>query len=169
MGEMFEGYEKLPKDTIKLFLDAKQTCAVAESCTGGLISHLLTQIPGSSKVFMGSLVAYSNDFKIKLLKVSPDTIARHSTESPQVTKEMAINMRLMTGAHVACATNGIAGPGPGHNLAIPIGQVFIALSSEHTVECHQFQFFGRREEIKLKASLQAITLLNDYVKNIHVK
>lgn len=169
MGEMFEGYEKLAQNTIKLFLDIQQTFAVAESCTGGLISHLLTQIPGSSKVFKGAVVAYSNDFKIKLLNVSSDTIATHSTESPQVTEEMAINMRMMTEAHVACATNGIAGPGPGHNIAIPIGQVFIALSSEQAIQCHQFQFFGRREEIKLKAALQAITLLNDYVKNIHAK
>ena len=164
MGEMFEANEHLSRELVGLLREKEVSLSLAESCTGGLISHLITQIPGTSKFYKGSLVAYQPELKINLLKVDPASIERYQLESPHVTEEMAQGMRALTASDIACATNGIAGPGPGSSLDIPIGQVFIALASSKRTICHAYQFFGQREDIKLKASIQALKLLIDFIK-----
>lgn len=101
--------------------------AVAESCTGGLIGHRITEVAGSSAYFVGGVIAYSNDLKERLLGVSPDTLATFGAVSEPTVKEMARGARSRTGAELGLATSGIAGPGGG-SAEKPVGTVCIGLS-----------------------------------------
>jgi PncC family amidohydrolase len=102
------------------------TLALAESCTGGLIASMITDVPGSSEYFMASLVTYDNSSKIALLGVSPDTLAGHGAVSEQIAREMALGARRAAGADIGLAVTGIAGPGGG-TPGKPVGTVHFAL------------------------------------------
>lgn len=104
------------------------TLATAESCTGGLIAKCMTDLSGVSAVFLGGVVAYANEVKIALLKVSPETLAAHGAVSAEVAAEMARGVRLATGADIAVSTTGIAGPGGG-TPEKPVGTVWTAIST----------------------------------------
>ena len=101
------------------------TLATAESCTGGLVAHMITSVAGSSEYFLGGAVSYSNDAKIKILGVKKATLAKHGAVSAQTALEMARGARRALGADCALATTGIAGPGGG-SAAKPVGLVYIA-------------------------------------------
>ncbi|OQX60801.1 MAG: damage-inducible protein CinA, partial [Desulfococcus sp. 4484_241] len=115
----------LPEVVGRLLLSQKETIAVAESCTGGLVAHLLTSIPGSSGYFLFSGVTYSNNSKMNVLGVSEDTIFANGAVSQEVAREMALGTRKVAGSTYAVATTGIAGPCIG--LAAPDGVESITL------------------------------------------
>ncbi len=158
MGEMLEYSEKLPHDIGLLLINSKQTLALAESCSGGLVAHRITQVPGSSNYFVGAVVAYSNEMKIRLLGVNKSTLDQYGAVSSQTALEMARGIQSVTQSTFACAITGIAGPGGG-SIEKPLGLVFIAVVSDNKEDCKQFQFFGSREEIKLKSSNEALKMI----------
>lgn len=104
------------------------TLATAESCTGGLIAKRITDVPGASAVYLGSVVSYANEVKIGLLGVSADTLAAHGAVSAEVAAQMARGVRRATGADIAVSTTGIAGPGGGTPTK-PVGTVWVGVST----------------------------------------
>ena len=114
---------------VTLLKEKGLTVATAESCTGGLIAKRLTDIPGSSAVVKGGFVTYTNEMKMSMLGVSPDTLEKYTAVSEQTVREMARGARIKTGADIAVSTTGLAGPGGGTD-ACPVGTVFVGISSE---------------------------------------
>ena len=133
-------------------LNRKQTLSVAESCTGGYISHLLTSIPGSSGFFLGSVIAYDNEVKKKLLGVDQGTLDNHGAVSMETVVKMANGVRERTGSDWALATSGIMGPGGGTDTK-PVGTVYVACATPKSTESIAFHFrFDRRRNIELTAA-----------------
>jgi len=137
----------------------KATLAVAESCTGGLISHWLTNVPSSSDYFLFSGVTYSNDAKIKILGVSAETINRCGAVHEETVKEMAEGARRIVGATYGLATSGIAGPAGG-SADKPVGTICIGLATDSAVEAYRFNFpFGNRLMKKKIFAIAALDVL----------
>lgn len=136
----------------------KQTLALAESCTGGYIAHLLTNVPGASAVLPAGLVTYANEAKIKFVGVRPETLAAHGAVSEAVAREMAEGVRRETGADYGIAVTGIAGPGGG-SPEKPVGTVFMAVSgAAGTVVVKQLNRFDR-ETFKEITTQQVLGML----------
>ena len=121
-----------------------KTLSAAESCTGGKISSLFTQIPGSSQFYLGSVTSYANSVKENVLNVSHETIARYGAVSKECVAEMAEGVRKLTSSDFSVATSGIAGPGGGSEDK-PVGLVWIGVSSEKSTETYRMVFNGDRE------------------------
>ncbi|HUT26661.1 MAG TPA: nicotinamide-nucleotide amidohydrolase family protein [Methanomassiliicoccales archaeon] len=136
------------------------TIAVAESCTGGRICDKLTNVPGSSDVFLGGVVAYSNDSKVKLLGVSLEVLGTYGAVSSVCAAEMAAGVRKAFGADVGISVTGIAGPG-GASETKPVGLVFIGLDYKGKRETFRIDNDGDRERIKEEASDLALKLALD--------
>jgi PncC family amidohydrolase len=134
------------------------TVAVAESCTGGLVGHLLTNAPGASAVFMGGVIAYDNEVKIKLLGVEAETIRKYGAVSKETAEEMAVGVRKALGTDAGLAITGIAGPGGG-TVEKPVGTVFVAAATKNGVTVERLGLSGGREEIKMSAAKDAIRML----------
>jgi len=141
----------------RLLREKGLSLAVAESCTGGLISHRLTNIPGASDFLLGGLVCYGNAAKIALLGVKEKTLAAHGAVSEPVALEMAQGAKKAFGAQVGISATGIAGP-TGATPAKPVGLVYIACSWQGQV-CEEHRFRGERELIKHQAAGAALNLL----------
>jgi nicotinamide-nucleotide amidase len=135
-----------------------KTLAVAESCTGGYISHLITSLPGCSAFYNGSVTAYSNLIKENILAVNPETIIEFGAVSEQVAKEMAVGVRNVFNADFALATTGIAGPDGGTEEK-PVGTVWIAVASENDVIAQKFIFGDNRERNISRSSQTALQIL----------
>ena len=133
------------------------TLATAESCTGGYLAGRLTDVPGVSRFFLEGAVTYSNASKTSRLGVPEALIARKGAVSPEVAEAMAAGMRERSGADLAIALTGIAGPGGGTD-AKPVGLVHIALADACGVEVEAFRFAGRREEVKDRSAKTALNL-----------
>lgn len=134
------------------------TLATAESCTGGNIGHLITSIPGSSAVYMGGVISYSNDVKSNVLGVNADDIAANGAVSEPVAMQMAEGACRVAGADCAVATTGIAGPGGG-TADKPVGTVWIAAHTPGRTIARRFRFPGNRARVIDRASTEAILLL----------
>src|SRR3989304_2536388 len=117
--------------------------SIAESCTGGLIGHRITNVPGSSDYFDGGGITYSNDAKRELLKVPEETIVAFGSGSHQTAVAMADGIRKLRGVEIGIGVTGIAGPAGG-TAAKPVELVYVALSSPVRVECKEFRFNGDR-------------------------
>ncbi len=142
-----------------LLKQRKASIALAESCTGGLISNWLTDVPGSSDYFLFSGVTYSNEAKTKVLGVSPDTLARHGAVSEETAKEMAQGAKAVSGATYGLSSSGIAGPDGGTEEK-PVGTVCIGLATPDAVTARRFHFsFGRRAANKTIFAMTALDLL----------
>lgn len=137
--------------------------AVAESCTGGLISHMLTNVPGSSDYFLGGVVSYANHTKIHVLDVKPETLAIYGAVSRETVLEMARGVRQILSADIGISVSGIAGPG-GDTPDKPVGTTWIGLSVVGLDRAWLFQFAGDRQEIKRKAAETALSLLVEHLK-----
>jgi nicotinamide-nucleotide amidase len=131
--------------------------AVAESCTGGLLGERITNIPGSSDVFLGGVIAYHNDVKRAELGVSQPDLERHGAVSEEVVRQMAAGARGRFGADVSIAITGIAGPGGG-TPEKPVGLVWIAVDGPET-KARRFQLIGDRTEIRQRAAQAALEML----------
>jgi len=136
--------------------------ALAESCTGGLVGHLVTNVAGSSGYFVGGVIAYSNEAKEQLLGVPRDTLARHGAVSEPAAREMAHGARRLLGADVALSVTGIAGPGGG-SPDKPVGLVYVALDVADRQECRRFVWGGDREQNKAHSARAALEMLRDYL------
>ncbi len=154
--------ERLEEVVGRLLLNAKQTIAVAESCTGGLVCHRLTNVPGSSAYFICGEVVYSNEAKESLVGLPRELIAQHGAVSQPVAQAMASGIRDAAGTDLALGITGIAGPG-GATAEKPVGLTYIALSSRGKVTCREFRFLGDRETNKLLASQGALDMLRRHM------
>ncbi len=144
----------------RLLLESSKTMAVAESCTGGYLSDLLTDVSGSSAYFLGGLVVYSNKLKEKILTIKPEDLLKHGAVSETVALAMAANTRTLTGADITLSLTGIAGP-EGGTAEKPVGLVYIALATAEEVNCKKFNFQGERKTIKDKAATAALNMLQE--------
>jgi nicotinamide-nucleotide amidase len=134
---------------------SKSRIAVAESCTGGLIGQRLTAIPGSSEVFVGGVIAYENEVKIRDLGVSPELIEKHGAVSEAVVDVMARGAAARFHADLSIAVTGIAGPG-GATKEKPVGLVWFASCVDGKVESHRYVFPGPRENVRARAAQAAL-------------
>ncbi len=138
---------------------ARATIATAESCTGGLVASLLTDIAGSSDYVLGGVVSYSNEVKHSLLGVPQDLLARHGAVSEPVARAMAEGARRRLDADFAVAITGIAGP-TGGTPEKPVGLVFVGLAGPSGTEVERFVWSGSRVENKAESALHALRLLD---------
>lgn len=150
--------ESLPETCARMLTDDRQTLAVAESCTGGMIASELVAIPGCSKFLLEGCVAYSDAAKVARLGVRQETLDRFGAVSEPCAREMAEGMRAASGADYALATTGYAGP-DGGTEADPVGTVYIALARQGETLTKRVQLFGERARIREIASLHAFDLL----------
>ena len=164
LGEFLFGRdeERLEEVVGRLLLETKATVAVAESCTGGLVCHRLTNVPGSSAYFVRGEVVYSNDAKERLLGVPHELIAAHGAVSRPVALAMAAGMRQTAGTDLALGITGIAGPGGG-TATKPVGLTHIALASDDGVTCREYRFLSNRDTNKLLASQRALDILRRHL------
>jgi len=153
----------LEADVAKLLVKHNKTIAVAESCSGGLISHRLTNIPGSSKYFKLGVVAYSTQAKLSQLNISKELIARYTTVSSETALSMAKSIRKMAKTDIGISVTGIAGPSKGAELKRPVGLIYIGLAHRKGAFFKQFQFKGKRETIKLKTSRAALKVVKEWL------
>jgi nicotinamide-nucleotide amidase len=146
----------------RLLAKRRETLAVAESCTGGLISHRLTNVPGSSVYFLEGAVTYSNESKIDNLGVPADHIRKFGAVSTQVAKSMASGIRDKARASYGLAVTGVAGPA-GATEGKPVGLVYTALANDKGIEAVKNQFLGNREQVKFQASQKALDMLRRHL------
>ena len=153
-----EGDLTLEEVVGRLLLENKQTLALAESCTGGLISQRVTRIAGSSAYYYGGAVTYSNDAKMKFLGVKHTTLAEHGAVSGETAMEMSQGIRSRTGASIGLSVTGVAGPSGGSKEK-PVGTVWVSIAQEKRHAARTFHFHGERERIILGASQAALNWL----------
>jgi PncC family amidohydrolase len=132
--------------------------ATAESCTGGLIAHLITDVPGSSGYFRGGVVSYADDAKLVLLDVEEELLAAHGAVSAQVARAMAVGIRSRLGVDVAVSVTGVAGPGGG-SAAKPVGLAYVAVADSAGVDVRRFVWSGDRAANKQASARAALELL----------
>jgi PncC family amidohydrolase len=155
---------QLARDVGRTLINNGTTVSIAESCTGGLLCHLLTDVPGISAVLKEGLVSYSKAAKQKRLGVSQKLLRKHGAVSAPVAISMAKRARLLLGADIGLAITGIAGPSspePGK----PVGLVFVAISSrpEKKIHYQKFLFSGTRLSIKKQAARAALLMLAESI------
>jgi PncC family amidohydrolase len=137
--------------------------ASAESCTGGLIAHRVTNVPGASDYFLGGIVAYANQVKVGLLNVSPQTLAEHGAVSRETALEIARGVRWLLNADLAVSASGVAGPGGG-TPEKPVGTVWIGLAAPDGEWAQLFRFPSDREQNKALSAEAALELVYAYLK-----
>lgn len=149
LGKYLYGYDNDSVEGIvaKLLCEQGKTIALAESCTGGLMSHRLTNIPGISESFISGIVCYSNSAKVDLLHVNPDTLMKYGAVSERVAKEMAEGARITSGTDIGVSITGIAGP-DGGTIQKPVGLVYIGYADINGVNVWKYTFSGERIDIK---------------------
>lgn len=157
--------KELEEVVADMLMENKLTISVAESCTGGLISKKLTDIPGISRVFMGGIVSYSNNLKESFLGVKAETLQKYGAVSSATAIEMANGIRERSGTDLGLAVTGIAGP-DGGTPEKPVGLVYIALASKEGTHANEFRLWGDRNRIRNVASLHALDMVRRYIMNI---
>ena len=150
---------KLKKNKIKV--------AVAESCTGGLISYNLTKIPGASKFFMVGIVSYSNISKLNLLKVRQKTLTKYGAVSAEICKEMCNNLLKISKTNIAISVTGIAGPDGGTKKK-PIGLVYVGICSKNKFEIKKFNFGKKLSRINIQnlTLKKTIKLIENHINTL---
>ena len=139
----------------RLLLEKNLSISVAESCTGGLIGHRLTSVPGSSSYFHGGVVVYSNQSKVDLLRVDARTLETHGAVSEKTVEEMARGVRDRIKTDLGLAVTGIAGPDGGTRQK-PVGTVHVGLAARNKTFSREYRFWGNRGQVKLNASMMAL-------------
>ncbi len=134
------------------------TVAVAESCTGGLLGHRITNVPGSSRYFRGGIMAYSNELKSALLGIESELIVREGAVSEPVSRAMARGARESCGSDLSVGITGVAGPSGG-TPEKPVGLTYVTVADDQGDECRTFQLPGDREEMKLRTTTVALEML----------
>ncbi len=147
----------------KLLLDKRSSLALAESCTGGLISKMMTDLPGSSQYYWGGANVYSNEAKTILLGVKEKTISKYGAVSRETAEEMAIGIRKRSGVQYGLSITGIAGPG-GATDEKPVGLVYIGLSADNICQVKACKFVGSRDAIRNLSAKTALDYLRRYLQ-----
>jgi nicotinamide-nucleotide amidase len=155
-----DGDETLVERAVRRLIEAGKTVATAESCTGGMVGELLTRRPGSSRAFLGGVIAYSNDAKMQLLGVHPDTLERHGAVSEATVREMAQGAHEVFGADFAVAVSGVAGP-DGGTPDKPVGTVWLALQSVAGATTRKLGWPGARDQIRTLAAWWALKMIDE--------
>ncbi|MBQ7380825.1 MAG: competence/damage-inducible protein A [Clostridia bacterium] len=162
VGEHIYGVDvgKIEMALVAALADKGLTLSTAESCTGGLIAKRITDVAGSSAVFFGGVVTYTNEMKELLLGVKHETLSAHTAVSEQVAAEMAEGVRARLGTDIGISTTGYAGPSPSGDEDNPVGTVYVGISSERGTEVTRFSFSGMRsrEYIRTLAAGRALLL-----------
>lgn len=143
-----ENFSRL-ENVIKQLIKNELSIAVAESCTGGYVSNMFTNISGASKTFERGIICYSNEAKITLLNVDPKIIDEFGAVSDVVAKQLALNLRILSNVNISVGITGIAGPTGGTNEK-PVGLVYVSFSTEEETIVKQFNFQTNRLEFKEK-------------------
>ena len=142
----------------------KQSITTAESCTGGLISYMITKVPNSSDIFNGAIVSYSNNIKNKQLNVKNSTLEKYGAVSEEVVSQMLDGITKKLDANYAIAVSGIAGPGGG-SIKKPVGTVVIGImgpKDEKQIDIHYFK--GSREEVQIQAAKTGLSKIYEFIK-----
>ena len=153
---------QLEKNVGRKLISQKKTIAIAESCTGGLLSHRLTNVPGSSTYFKFGLVAYCNEAKSNLLQVSNSAMKKFGAVSQPVAIAMAAQVRRIFDTDFGIGITGIAGPTGGSKLK-PVGLTFIAVASRNKAVVTRSIFQGNRPAVKTKATSKALKMLLEFL------
>ncbi|ALV44782.1 damage-inducible protein CinA [Arthrobacter alpinus] len=140
---------------------ADLTVATAESLTGGMVAATLVQVPGSSGMFQGGIIAYQNTIKERLLGVSASLLETLGAVDPQVACAMALGACTAAGARVGISTTGVAGPEP--HQGKDVGHVFIGVAFDGEAKSYEYHFAGDREMIRVQATQEAISLLEQVI------
>ena len=156
--------ENIAEEIGHLLIERGFTLGTVESATGGLISHLITDVPGSSAYFRGSVTAYSNEIKTGLVGIKKTTIEQYSAVSRQVAEEMARGGRKLLGVDICLADTGIAGPGVATGPK-KTGLFYLGLAHSDTTDSREYQFAGNREQNKTSAALAALVWLKEYLRD----
>ena len=138
--------------------------AVAESCTGGLVGHLITNVPGSSTYYMGSVTAYAYEAKVRLLGVRWETLEKYGAVSKETVLEMACGVRRALAADIGASVSGIAGPGGG-TPDKPVGLAWVGLSAASVDEAWRFVWEGDRLLVKEQSARAVLQRLVDFLGN----
>ncbi len=157
--------ETLEQVVGRLLSERGLTLAIAESCTGGLISHMLTNISGSSKYFERGIISYSNASKVEILRVNEDTISEYGAVSLEVSRQMAEGVKSTSGTDLGLAVTGIMGP-TGASIDKPIGLVYIGLCDEKVCTAKKFNFGDDRLLNKQRTAQAALDMLRRYLLGI---
>jgi nicotinamide-nucleotide amidase len=148
----------------KLLRNKKMTLGTVESATGGLISHLITDVSGSSDYYKGSVISYSNEIKVSIAGIRAETIERYGAVSLQVAEEMANSGRKLLNVDICVADTGIAGPA-GATPGKPVGLFYIGLATPSGTSYRKCMFIGNREENRLQAAMKALQWVLEYLKS----
>ena len=150
--------ESLAGSVIKLLRNEGASLSVVESCTGGGVGEAITAVSGSSDVFLGGFITYSNDLKVKLADVSEETLRTHGAVSEECAREMAEGGRATLGSTYTLSITGIAGPNS-DSTSKPVGLVYVALAGPKGTEVVKNQFIGTREAVRERSCVVALSLL----------
>jgi nicotinamide-nucleotide amidase len=155
--------ENIAQELVNLLREKGLTLGVVESATGGLISHLITNVPGASDVYLGSITSYSNEVKIRVVGVKAATIEKYGAVSAQVARQMAAGGRKVLGVDICVADTGIAGP-KGATPNKPVGLFYIGLSHTGGTFSRKHLFKGTREKNKMFTALAALEWVREWVR-----
>ncbi|MGA2140872.1 MAG: CinA family protein [Brevinematales bacterium] len=150
--------KNLPRAIVKTLTDKNMKISSAESCTGGLLSKLLTGVPGSSLVFMGGVIAYDNSVKVNILRVPESVLIEHGAVSFECARKMAEGLGVSIPSDLRISITGIAGPGGGTEDK-PVGTVFIGISGDKFTTVFRCLFRGGRERIRFSAARKAMEII----------
>lgn len=167
IGKYIFGYDndELPAVVGFLLTEKKQTLAVAESCTGGLLGKTITDISGASAYFKGGVISYANEIKVDLLNVPPVAIEAHGAVSSETVKFMAEGVRERCGADIGVAITGVAGP-TGGTPEKPVGLVYIGLASASETKTKEYRFKSNRAATRLRSTYAALDLIRKHLLEI---
>lgn len=161
-GESPAALDELAQRVGELSRSSSKTIALGESCTGGLVGHLITEVPGASAYLRGGVVAYSDAAKASLLDVSLATLKKHGAVSAQVAIAMASGARARFGSDVGVAVTGISGPSGG-SAQKPVGLTYVAVADASGSEVRRFQWQGERSANKLASARATLDLLIEWL------
>lgn len=159
----YNNFMKTAQKAADLLTSNGKTLSLAESCTGGLLSNIITDIPGSSKFFKGAVVSYSNDVKSNILKVPHSILEKYGAVSAPCVREMANGARRILKTNFSIAISGIAGPSGGTKEK-PVGLTFIGIASANKIHIKRFIFQGSRLSVKKQTAEKALQL---FIKFLH--
>ena len=154
--------EELAREVISKLTDEGRTLATAESCTGGLLGKLLTDIPGASNAYKGGVISYVSEVKHRLLGVEQETLDIGTAVSRETAHEMAKGAREVVRSDVGVSTTGLAGP-DGDGTGRPVGLVYVALDMEGFSYCRELHLAGDRAEIRARAAHEALSMLLEFL------